>query len=109
MTAIQTMTEATFDHDLTSAPGPILVDFWAEGCGPCKELTPMLEQLAAQHAGKLRVATVRLDDNPALARRFAIMALPTLIMFTDGRETKRITDVTAKAQLLEQLAAFLYY
>jgi thioredoxin 1 len=105
MTTLTALTEADFDAELVRAAEPLLVDFWADGCGPCKALAPVLEQTAAEHAGRLRVAAVRLDDNPGLARRFQIMALPTLIVFIDGRETERITSVTTKTGLLRELAS----
>ncbi|GAA2637288.1 thioredoxin domain-containing protein [Actinomadura fulvescens] len=103
-TPLIALTQADFDAERTRITEPLLVDFWAEGCGPCKALVPVLEQIAAEHTGRLRVATVRLDDNPGLARRFQIMALPTLIVFIDGHQTTRITDVTTKAGLLRELA-----
>lgn len=96
-TTLTALTEADFDAELARTAEPLMVDFWAESCLPCQALAPVLEQIAAEHAGRLRIATVRLDDNPGLARRFQIMALPTLIVFIDGRETKRITEVTTKA------------
>ncbi|WP_165964085.1 thioredoxin domain-containing protein [Actinomadura sp. KC216] len=99
------LTEADFDAELARTAEPLLVGFWAESCGPCRALVPVLEQIAAEHAGRLRVATVRLDDNPGLARRFRIMALPTVIMFIGGREAKRITEATTKAALRHELAS----
>ncbi|MBB4931116.1 thioredoxin 1 [Lipingzhangella halophila] len=104
---ITTLTETTFDHALTRAPTPLLVEFWAEGCGPCQALIPILEQIATDHSNQLRVATVRLDDNPVLAQRHQIMALPTLVLFTNGHETTRITTAPTKAQLLDELASAL--
>lgn len=107
MTALATWTEEDFDHQLHRTAEPALIDFWAEGCGPCTALAPVLEQIASEYTGRLRVAAVRLDNAPALASRFHIMALPTLILFVDGREAHRITDVATKAGLLDQLARFL--
>ncbi|MCP9952706.1 thioredoxin family protein [Actinomadura madurae] len=104
-TTLTALTEADFDAELARTAEPLMVDFWAESCLPCQALAPVLEQIAAEHAGRLRIATVRLDDNPGLARRFQIMALPTLIVFIDGRETKRITEVTTKAGLHRELGA----
>ncbi|TMR00194.1 thioredoxin family protein [Actinomadura soli] len=101
--ALTALGTADFDHHLTAAPEPLLVEFWASGCQPCQALMPVLRHLAAEHAGRLRVATVELDHAPDLARRYQIMALPTLIVFTGGRPTQRITEVITKDQLIALL------
>jgi thioredoxin 1 len=103
MNAVMTLDEASFDAALADSPVPLLVDFWAEGCGPCMTLAPLLDDLAREAAGRLRVATVRLDDNPGLAARFEIMALPTLIAFTDGQTARRLTSIRSLRDLTEQL------
>ncbi|MFD0902159.1 thioredoxin family protein [Actinomadura sediminis] len=100
---LTTLGTADFDRHLTAAPEPLLVEFWATGCRPCQALMPILGEIAAEHTGRLRVATVRLDDAPDLAHRYQIMALPTLILFTEGRATQRITEISTKAELLNSL------
>jgi thioredoxin 1 len=101
------LTVADFDAELTGAgTQPFLVDFWATGCGPCKALAPVLEEVAAEWAGRLRVGMVQLDNAPELAGRFEVMALPTLIVFVGGVEMKRLTGALTKAELLAELEEF---
>jgi len=105
--AILNLTETTFDEEIGSTTEPVLVDFWAEWCGPCKMIAPILEEIADEHAGTLRIAKVNVDDAPDLARRFDVMSIPTLILFNEGRPTKRLVGATGKSQLLDELAEFL--
>ncbi|GAA2700827.1 thioredoxin family protein [Nonomuraea recticatena] len=101
------LTVADFDGELMSAgTRPFLVDLWASGCGPCKALAPVLEEVAAEQAGRLRVGMVQLDHAPELAGRFEIMALPTLIVFIGGVEKKRLTGSLTKTELLAELEEF---
>jgi thioredoxin 1 len=104
---IVTLTDATFDETVKSSPTPIVVDFWAEWCGPCKMIAPVLEEIAVEHEGSLTVAKVNVDDNPDAARRFSVMSIPTLIVFQDGEPAKRLVGAKGKAQLLEDLSEFL--
>jgi len=98
---IADLTDATFDEEVAGASKPLLVDFWAEWCGPCKMISPILEELAAEHAGKLRVANV------GVARRFEVMSIPTLILFKDGAPRLRLVGAKGKGQLVQELEAFL--
>jgi thioredoxin 1 len=75
----------TFESDVVNAPGSVVVDFWAPWCGPCRMVGPVLEKMASDHAGKLTVAKVNVDENQALAARFGIMSIPTVILFEDGK------------------------
>ena len=90
---ILTLDDATFDESVGSAETPIIVDFWAEWCGPCKMIAPVLEDIAR--------------DNPGLATRYNVMSIPTLIVFADGEEKKRLIGAKGKSQLLEELAEFI--
>ncbi len=105
--ATTTITDATFDEEIASAQEPVVVDFWAEWCGPCKMIAPILDEIAAEHAGRVRVAKLNVDDNPETARRFEVMSIPTLIVFKDGEPKKRLIGAKGKGQLLEELAEFI--
>ena len=105
--SITNLSTATFDETVQGSTEPVIVDFWAEWCGPCKMIAPILEEIAGEQAGKLRVAKLNVDDAPEIARRFEVMSIPTLLVFRDGEPAKRIVGAKGKAQLLEDLADFL--
>jgi len=105
--AITNLSETTFDEEVGATPEPVLVDFWAEWCGPCKLIAPILEEIAAEQAGSIRIAKVNVDEAPDLARRFEVMSIPTLILFDGGVPAKRMVGAKGKAQLLEELADYL--
>ncbi len=104
---ITTLTDTNFNEEVKGADGPVLVDFWAEWCGPCKMIAPILEEIATDQAGKLRIAKLNVDDAPATAQQFQVMSIPTLILFKDGEVQKRIVGARGKGQLLEEISAFL--
>jgi len=104
---ILTLSDATFDESVGGADTPLIVDFWAEWCGPCKMISPVLEDIAKENEGKLQVAKLNVDDNPNIARRFDVMSIPTLLVFADGEVKKRLVGAKGKAQLLEELAEFI--
>ena len=101
--ATKTVTDATFDSDVLASDKPVLVDFWAEWCGPCKMVAPFLDELAADKAGKLTVAKVNIDENPEIARRYQIMSIPTMSVFAGGEVVKSIIGAKPKAALLRDL------
>lgn len=101
------LTDATFDETIGGANEPVLVDFWAEWCGPCKMIAPILDEIASEQAGKLTIAKLNIDDNPAAAQRFGVMSIPTLILFQDGQPKKTLVGAKGKGQLLEELSEFL--
>ena len=106
-TAISTLTQANFAEQIATSDKPVVVDFWAEWCGPCKMLAPILDEVAGENADKITVAKVNVDENPDLARQFDIMSIPTLIVFKDGQPAHRFQGASGKAGLLEKLGDFL--
>jgi thioredoxin 1 len=104
---ITTLTDSTFDEEIAGSTKPILVDFWAEWCGPCKMISPILEEIAGEQSEKLTIAKLNVDDSPDVARRFDVMSIPTLIVFKDGVPEKRLVGAKGKGQLLQELADFL--
>ncbi|MDP8953943.1 MAG: thioredoxin [Actinomycetota bacterium] len=102
-----TLSDANFDEEIGSATEPVIVDFWAEWCGPCKKIGPILEQLAEDHAGKVRVAKLNVDENPETGRRFQVMSIPTLVVFQDGQPKARVVGAKSKSDLEAELAEFL--
>ncbi len=101
--ATLTVTDATFATDVLASDKPVLVDFWADWCGPCKMVAPVLEEIAAAYSDKLTVAKLDADANPTTSRDYGVMALPTMILFADGKEAKRIVGAKGKAALLREL------
>lgn len=102
-----TLDDATFDEHVKGADVPVLVDFWAEWCGPCKMIAPILDELAAEQGGKLQIARLNVDDNLDVTRRYEVMSIPTLILFKDGEAKARLIGAKPKAQLLQEISAYL--
>jgi len=99
------VTDATFARDVEQSPVPVLVDLWAAWCGPCRMIAPVVDELASEMAGRVRVAKLNVDENPRTAGRFNVFSIPTLLIFKNGQEVDRIVGVVGKAVLAKRLAA----
>jgi thioredoxin 2 len=98
-----TVTDATFAADVERSPLPVLVDAWAPWCAPCRMIAPVIDQLAREMSGRLRVAKLNVDENPATAQRFGLRSIPTLLVLKDGREVDRIVGAQPKDEIVRRL------
>ena len=96
MSEVKTLTDATFDTEVADAGTPMIVDFWAPWCGPCRTVSPVIDEIAADHAGKISVGKLNVDENQATAGKFGIMSIPTIMLFRDGKPVKKVIGARSK-------------
>ncbi|WP_433328865.1 thioredoxin [Spirillospora sp. CA-294931] len=107
MSAPITVTDDTFDEQVINSSTPVLVDFWAEWCGPCKMIAPVLDQIAPEYAGKLTIAKLDYDNNPLTPGKFGVLGLPTLLLFKNGEVVEQIVGAKPKRALLKVIEPHL--
>ncbi len=101
------LTDASFDNEIVNSKSPAIVDFWASWCYPCKMVAPILEEIASDYSGKIKVAKLDVDENMSTATRFNVMNIPTLILFKDGKEKTRLVGVTPKEEIARKIDEIL--
>jgi thioredoxin 1 len=105
--AANAVTDSTFQAEVLSSTEPVLVDFWATWCGPCRMVAPIVEEIAGEQAGKLKVAKIDVDQNPQVAQQFGVMSIPTLIVFKGGQPVERLVGYMPKAKLMQAIQPHL--
>ncbi len=105
--ATKAVTDSTFESDVLKSTKPVLVDYWAEWCGPCRQVAPVLEEIATEYASKIEIVKLNVDQNPEVVRTYGIMNIPTLTVFKDGQVVKEIVGAKPKSALLRELEDFL--
>jgi len=104
---IADLTSDTFDEAVTNAEGTVLVDFWAEWCGPCKMIAPILDEIAEEHGDNVTVVKVNVDDASDIAQRYQVMSIPTLIIFDKGEVAKKMVGASGKSKIIDELTPFM--
>ena len=107
MGATKVVTDATFEAEVLKNDKPVIVDYWAEWCGPCRMVAPVLEEIATEYADKIAVVKLNIDDNPQVSQRYGIMAIPTMNVFFNGEVVKQIVGAKPKSAILRDLSEFI--
>ena len=107
MDAIKIVTDETFDREVLQSPRPVIVEYWAQWCGPCRQVAPVLEAIASEHAGRVDVVKLNTDENPGTAQRYQVLAIPTVAVFSGGQVVRQVLGVRSKSALLRDFAGVL--
>jgi thioredoxin 1 len=107
MSATRVVTDETFEADVLGGPRPVIVEYWAQWCGPCRMVGPVLEAIAAERAGQVDVVKLNVDENPKTAQKYGIMLVPTLNLFRDGELVKQVIGAKSKSALLREFGEFI--
>jgi thioredoxin 1 len=107
VSATRVVTDETFESEVLQNPRPVIVEYWAQWCGPCRQVAPVLESIAQEHAGHVDVVKLNTDENPRTAQRYQVLAVPTLAVFSGGQVVKQVLGARSKSALLRDFADFL--
>jgi len=107
MSSAKTVTDQNFAADVLSSPRPVIVEYWAPWCGPCRQVGPVIDEIAEQYAGKVDVVKINTDENPEAMRRYGVMAVPTINLFSGGEVVKQVIGARSKSALLREFADFI--